>query len=221
MAGLDNLMAFIWRDPRANNCNTYLIDGRAPLLIDPGHSAFIENIAGRMEESGFNLPRLALAVCTHGHPDHAEGAEVLAEIPVPVAIHETEEPCLKDMARLFYTSQGQTAPEPRFDFLLREGDLMVGDNTFEVLHTPGHTPGSICLYWPAEKALFTGDLLFEEGVGRTDFPGGDALALKESVRRVQSLDIEWILPGHGEIIQGREAVRENFDFIGRFIFSTM
>jgi glyoxylase-like metal-dependent hydrolase (beta-lactamase superfamily II) len=66
-----------------------------------------------------------------------------------------------------------------------------------IFHTPGHSPGSATLYWPAQKALFTGDLIFKEGFGRTDLPGGDSATLKESIKRMAELDVELLLSGHG------------------------
>jgi glyoxylase-like metal-dependent hydrolase (beta-lactamase superfamily II) len=67
--------------------------------------------------------------------------------------------------------------------------------------------------------LFTGDLVFKEGLGRTDLPGGDGSKLKESIKRLAGLDVEWLLPGHGEIISGTEKVRKNFTEIEQFYFA--
>ena len=89
----------------------------------------------------------------------------------------------------------------------------------DIFHTPGHSPGSITLYWPSQKALFTGDLVFKEGLGRTDLPGGDGSKLKKSIKRLTDLDVEWLLPGHGEIISGAEKVRKNFAEIEQFYFA--
>ena len=67
--------------------------------------------------------------------------------------------------------------------------------------------------------MFTGDLIFKEGFGRTDLPGGDSAALKESIKRLTGLDVEWLLSGHGEIITGVDAVRKNFEAIEQFYFA--
>jgi hydroxyacylglutathione hydrolase len=104
-------------------------------------------------------------------------------------------------------------PEP--DFFLQEGELKVGSNSFRVILTPGHSPGSVCLYWPAQKVLFTGDVVFNQGVGRTDLPGGNGKLLKESIQRLAAFDSEYLLSGHGEIISGAENVRANFQMIER------
>ena len=101
----------------------------------------------------------------------------------------------------------------------REGHLSLDGLEMNIFHTPGHSPGSITLYWPSLKALFTGDLVFKEGLGRTDLPGGDGSKLKESIKRLAELDVEWLLPGHGEIISGAEKVRKNFAEIEQFYFA--
>jgi glyoxylase-like metal-dependent hydrolase (beta-lactamase superfamily II) len=89
---------------------------------------------------------------------------------------------------------------------------------FQVIQTPGHSPGSICLYWSDRKVLFTGDVVFDQGIGRTDLPGGNGRALKESIKSISRLDVEYLLPGHGEIVSGREAVKANFTDIERMWF---
>ena len=103
------------------------------------------------------------------------------------------------------------------DFYLEEGDLSLGKESklnLQILHTPGHSPGSISLYWPDNRVLITGDVLFYVGVGRTDLPGGDGKLLKQSVERLSELDIEYVLPGHstqfGAMIKGVNNVKQNF-----------
>jgi glyoxylase-like metal-dependent hydrolase (beta-lactamase superfamily II) len=105
------------------------------------------------------------------------------------------------------------------DFFLKEGDLTLDGLELSIFHTPGHSPGSATLYWPAQKVLFTGDLIFKEGFGRTDLPGGDSATLKESIKRMADLDVELLLSGHGDIIAGAEAVRKNFQDIEQFYFA--
>jgi glyoxylase-like metal-dependent hydrolase (beta-lactamase superfamily II) len=104
------------------------------------------------------------------------------------------------------------------DFFLKEGDLSLDGLELTIYHTPGHSPGSATLYWPTLKALFTGDLIFKEGFGRTDLPGGDSATLKKSIQRLVDLDVEWLLSGHGEVIAGADAVRKNFKDIEQFYF---
>jgi len=104
------------------------------------------------------------------------------------------------------------------DILLREGELKIGDVVLEVLETPGHSPGSICLYYPEKRALFSGDVIFQDGIGRTDLPGGDSRQLKESIKRLTCLDVEYLLPGHGEPVRGKVAVERNFRQVANYWF---
>jgi glyoxylase-like metal-dependent hydrolase (beta-lactamase superfamily II) len=76
----------------------------------------------------------------------------------------------------------------------------------------------VTLYWPQARALFTGDLIFNGGLGRTDLPGGDGRALKASIRRMADLDADWLLSGHGDVIRGAEAVQTNFAGVERTWF---
>ena len=108
----------------------------------------------------------------------------------------------------------------KIDRLLADRDSIgLGDISLQVIHTPGHSPGSVTLYWPAQKALFTGDLVFKEGVGRTDLPGGDGSQLKESIKGLMNLDVEYLLAGHGDIIAGAEKVEKNFEDVESFYFT--
>jgi hydroxyacylglutathione hydrolase len=105
---------------------------------------------------------------------------------------------------------GMTMPEFQVDFYLDEGDLILGSKQFRIICTPGHSPGAICIYWPEHKVLITGDVVFKEGVGRTDFPGCSGAALKESILRLAELDVEYLLPGHGDLVKGRDEIKRNF-----------
>jgi glyoxylase-like metal-dependent hydrolase (beta-lactamase superfamily II) len=97
------------------------------------------------------------------------------------------------------------------DLFLDEGGLKIGDIELNVVHTPGHSPGSITLHWPAAEALFTGDVIFNNGLGRTDLPGGNGGQIKQSIRKLSSIDARWLLSGHGDVVSGTEAVRANFE----------
>jgi glyoxylase-like metal-dependent hydrolase (beta-lactamase superfamily II) len=106
------------------------------------------------------------------------------------------------------------------DFYLEEGELNLGKENklaLKILHTPGHSPGSISIYWQDNKVLISGDVIFYGSVGRTDIPGGDGKLLKQSIEKLSQLDIEYLLPGHstefGDIITGKDKVEQNFAFI--------
>ncbi|HMK64436.1 MAG TPA: MBL fold metallo-hydrolase [Thermodesulfobacteriota bacterium] len=203
---LNNLQVFIWRNPQANNCNTYLIQGDKNILIDPGHFQLFDHVRTGLADLGLTLEKIDLVFLTHGHPDHLEGA-LLFKAPTLITLSRMEAAFIDEWTGKYGGNAGYNF---KADFFLQEGDLKIGEHTFQVLETPGHSPGSLCLYWPTEKALFTGDVVFDQGIGRTDLPGGNGSLLKTSIQKVAALDVEYLLSGHGEVVKGRKAVQENF-----------
>lgn len=215
----DSIHGFLWDSMTQNNCNAYLIDGATRILIDPGHYRLFDHVRKGLAELHLGLDDIGLVLCTHAHPDHIEAVQYFEGKPAAFAVHEKDWRLVKSMLESL-GSRGGAAPGPlRPDFFLQEGDLSVGGSDFQIIHTPGHSPGAVCLYWPEKKALVTGDLIFKEGIGRTDLPGGSGEELKASIRRVKDLDVEYVLPGHGEIISGRREVRRNFEEIENDWFS--
>lgn len=213
-----DLYAYFWQSVYENNCNTYVINGEKTVLIDPGHSRHLPNLFDQMERDGIPLERIDLVIATHSHPDHLEGLEAFLDRPIKMALSLEEERYLREMGIRLYEMMGQPPPRYRADLFLREGELLLGQERFQIFQTPGHSPGSLTIYWPEKKALFTGDLVFYGGIGRTDFPGGNSRDLIESIERMSWLDIELLLPGHGEAVMEKERVLQNFDLIRQSYF---
>ncbi len=179
------------------------------LVIDPGDEP--DRILDLISKSSFNVKYI---VCTHAHFDHVGAvSDLKKETGAKIIIHRDEleiYKSTKDMAA-FWGYTLDSLPEP--DIFVSEGDkLEVGDLRFEILHTPGHSPGGICLY--GEGILITGDTLFAGSVGRTDFYGGDTEKLKRSFKRLMSLSDEVkVLPGHGsESTIGQERADNFFSY---------
>ena len=215
---LDNLHAFIWQSMTANNCNAYFIDGPTRILIDPGHRALFGHVETGLRDLGLTTQDIDLVICTHAHPDHLEAVPLFKKNGTLFTLHEIEWQWAATVGRQMSAAFGIDIESFAPDFFLQEGELSLDGLAMRVLHTPGHSPGSICLYWPAQKALFTGDLVFKEGLGRTDLPGGDGALIKESIQRMSHLDVELLLSGHGEIISGAQEVKSNFEQIESFWF---
>lgn len=209
----EHLYVYLWADPRENNCNSVFIDGKVPLLIDPGHRHRVGDLLNRLRGDGVDPARIRLIICTHGHPDHFEGADTFRDQHVKVAMSQQEEEYIEEVGPPTYSQQGLSMPDYHVDFHLKEGDLILGKHEFQILLTPGHSPGSLSIYWPRHKVLVTGDVVFAQGVGRVDFPGGDAKALRQSVERLEKLPVELLIPGHGPALQGEDRVRQNFEYI--------
>ena len=212
----EGLHAFLWNSMSANNCNTYLIDGPARVLIDPGHLRLFDHVSTGLKQIGMNVSDVHLVVTTHAHPDHVEAVKLFKDAGVLSAMSENDWNLLMERGKYFGAAFQFESYKP--DFFLGEGHLDVKGLPLEVIPTPGHSPGSISLYWREKKALFTGDLLFKDGLGRTDLPGGDGRILKESIRGLAGMDVEWLLPGHGDVVAGAGQVQSNFERVVRYWF---
>ncbi|MBR4470597.1 MAG: MBL fold metallo-hydrolase [Erysipelotrichaceae bacterium] len=168
--------------------NTYLLkDGDQAILIDP---------AGKSEKVIEKLGDLKLIaiLLTHGHFDHIKAVDGLYEkYHCPVYLHRDDEALARDKysGAAFGLSAYITCPITH----LKEGKMEIGPFEFEVIFTPGHTPGSVIYVF--EEGIFTGDTLFAGSVGRTDLEGGDERRLKESLRVFRTFDRDYrIFPGH-------------------------
>jgi len=201
----------------SNNCNTYLLDGSTKVLIDPGHIAHFDHVRDGLSNLGLGLNDIGLLICTHAHPDHIEAVQLFREGPTQIAMHPIGWQMIENFGRMLDPNMNIGAFRP--DIFLEEAPFTIGDIALEAIHTPGHSPGSVSLFFSAQKALFVGDLVFKEGIGRTDIPGGDGNQLKQSIRRVARIESELLLPGHGDVIVGREAIKKNFKEVEDFWFA--
>ncbi|MFH1431829.1 MAG: MBL fold metallo-hydrolase [archaeon] len=177
------------------NSNCYLVSGKINVLVDTGTEENFSRVKGFVKEG------LDLIVNTHCHYDHVGANELLKkEFGARLAAHEDDAPFISS-ADGSYTCAGlfgKGIPQVKVDAVLSDGQAISGTD-FVVVHTPGHTPGGICLYDKNRKILITGDTVFAHGgVGRTDLPGGNQMALVSSLRKISLLDVDIILPGHGE-----------------------
>jgi len=215
----DDLYAYPWTSMFENNCNSYLIGGDVMALVDPGLLVHFTELSRSMARDGLDTDDIKHVILTHCHPDHFEAVEhFVKNNDVTIYMSAEEAAFMEEIGKEFFPAFGLSAPEYRIDVFLEDGEIEIGGETFQVLITPGHSPGSACIYWPREKALFSGDVAFSQNVGRTDFPGGSGELLKESIEKISELDAEYLLPGHMEVVVGKENVEENFNLIKRGIF---
>ncbi len=212
MKVFEDFYVYPWVSYQENNCNTVFIDGEVPILIDPGHTHLFDYVAQGMARDGKPVDSVKMVLCTHGHPDHIEAVERFHS-KVIRGISKVEYDYLSNGYQGLFLGTGSQSPRALFNVFLREGTIRVGDKTLRVLLTPGHAPGAICLYWEEKKVLIPGDTVFYMGVGRTDLYGGDASLLARSIARLSELDVEYLIPGHGEMIQGKTAIEKNFQVI--------
>jgi len=193
--------------------NCYVVGDEAAregIVIDPGGDAGL--ILETVQRLKVNIK---LVVNTHGHFDHImANGEIMKATEAPLAIHPDDAGMLTNPLRSFAFFVGKIHPSPPATVLLEEGSVVeFGSVKLEVLHTPGHSAGSISLWCPDKKVVFSGDILFNLGVGRTDFIGGSLRVLLQSIREKLFVlpDDTVVYPGHGpETTIGYERVHNPF-----------
>jgi hydroxyacylglutathione hydrolase len=188
--------------------NIYII---GDTVIDSGTGFNFTRLYSLLKMLKMPLDSFSLVVNTHGHFDHVGGNGYF--LKAKVAIHEKDAQILekgdmeKSKADFF---DGKINPR-KVDIKLKDGQkLKIGKREFEVIHAPGHTPGCICLYDKKDKLLISGDVVFSDGVGNTDGPGGSDADMDKSLERISKLAVDKIFPGHGEPVMkgGSKIIKE-------------
>ena len=230
----EDFYCYVWQG-MGNNCNsclfTNVIRGERPhVLVDPGHIAnemgepCFDYLVKAIEGNGLKADDIGLVINTHSHPDHCQANEVLVtKNEAIVTLSKEEDEFRTTLGARMYSMFAMKPPQFTPFFYLKEGALDLGAKnkvSLQVFLTPGHSPGSVCFYWPVNKILITGDVVFYGSVGRTDFPSGSLSQLKGSIDRLAQLDVECLVPGHstelGSIIKGKLNVERNFQSIKLF-----
>jgi glyoxylase-like metal-dependent hydrolase (beta-lactamase superfamily II) len=185
---MQEINGIIMVEGRRFDCNVYVFED---VLVDTGTGENIDYILSSIKEAGVNPDDLSLIVNTHNHYDHIGGNRYM---DLKVAMHKMDAKALEagdDMATAA-SMFGQSLGKMKVDWKLSEGDKICD---FEVLHTPGHTSGGICLY--DGENLISGDTVFADGgFGRMDL-GGSVMDMEESLRKLSELQVKHLLPGHG------------------------
>jgi glyoxylase-like metal-dependent hydrolase (beta-lactamase superfamily II) len=177
---------------RLYESNTFWLNAEQKAVVDLGSLTIAKQLP---------LDEACCVILTHSHYDHTAALDQL-ELPSStiVMMHEADATAVGTSASAAHFFG---APPPQFnvDTLLRDGaSIDLGDSILRVIHTPGHTPGSICLYEAHSKSLFSGDTVFPHGgIGRTDLPGGNSHDLTRSISRLTKLEVSVLYPGHGEV----------------------
>jgi hydroxyacylglutathione hydrolase len=185
-------------------------ESREAIVIDPGDN--IDQILAVLATHGLKVKAI---VITHAHIDHIGGAAKLkAATGAPVHMNASDQELYDGLDMQAAWLQMKTPERTSIDTDARDGDTLgLGDAVFHVLHTPGHTQGSISLWIPEENKLVAGDTLFRDSIGRTDLPGGDGRQILRSIHdKLLTLpDDAVVVPGHGgNTTIGREKARNPF-----------
>lgn len=186
------------------NSNVYIIGKNEIGIIDTGASLnYVDHVLKVMQEFELEKENILKLILTHIHPDHTGGVSGFLKISDPlIYMHKAE------ASHLF-----RQAP-PKLQLLEGGETIEIDKFSFQVIHTPGHSPGSIVLYEANHKVLFSGDTVFSFGnVGRTDLPLGSAQDLISSIEKLLELDVEYLCPGHMPWIKdGNQSIRQSYNF---------
>ncbi len=164
--------------------NSYVIEDELVCIVDPGFGD---------KDYGISFDEVDLVINTHGHFDHWGNDYLFSK--AKIFTHAFDIPMIKTGIGSCYESFSKNFV--RVNPLPIPNEIRLGDVVFKVIHTPGHTPGSICLFEKNLRILISGDTLFADGVGRTDLLGGNEAQLVESLKKIKELEFEHLLPGHG------------------------
>lgn len=182
--------------PTAYDSSVYLVNGK--VLIDAGMSS---DLITKQLEKYIKLTDLKLIILTHCHYDHTAAAAAIAEKSgAKVGVHRGDLEGVNDEYLSVSVLFGESAPAVKPTIIYEDGDKIdIGNGEYlEVIHTPGHSRGSICLYEPVSKSLFSGDTVFPGGgFGRMDFEGSEPDKMLGSVEKLTKLDVKILYPGHG------------------------
>ena len=201
------------------DCNTYIVKDKTNLLIDAGLTQFLPALIEELQRDSIDPKDIKLIANTHLHGDHCWANDAFKKLSgAEILMHPVQKQFGKAAAVQASQFFGVDNAEFSEDRLMDNERLNLGETEIELIPSPGHSPDSICYYIPNEKALICGDVIFNQNTGRVDLPGGSADQLKASIDRLSQLDVEYLLPGHMDIVVGRENVKNNFEFIKKYVF---
>jgi hydroxyacylglutathione hydrolase len=201
------------------DCNTYVIKDETTIIIDPGLLDYLPNLRSALLSDGIDPEDIDIIANTHLHADHCWANEAFKELSGAKIMMLPVQKEFSDTATT-QTSKFFGIPKVQFkeDGCFAGNKLDIGDMEIEFIHCPGHSPDSIVYYCEKEKFLICGDVIFSYNTGRVDLPGGSAEQLKQSVEKLSELDLEYLLPGHMDIVVGADRIQKNFEYIKKAVF---
>jgi len=200
------------------DCNTYVIKGTPTIIIDPGSTQFLTTLIQALHQDGIDAKDIDIITNTHLHCDHCSANEALKQLSgARILSHPLQNKFYNvtviETAKFF----GLPPMEFAADSYIDNNKLDTMDVEFELIPSPGHSPDSICFYCQKDRLLICGDVIFAGNTGRVDLPGGNADQLRQSIEALSRLEIEYLLPGHMDVVTSAEKVKSNFDFIKRSV----
>ncbi|MCL0091597.1 MBL fold metallo-hydrolase [Dehalococcoidales bacterium] len=192
------------------DCNTYVIRDDLSIIIDPGSTQFLPSLIADLHNDGIEPKDIDIITNTHLHGDHCWANEAFKKLSGAKILSHQLQRRFYDItvigAAKFFGLQPVKFNQDSYLEQLNTGE-------FKLIHSPGHSPDSICFYSKQQGILICGDVIFNQNTGRVDLPGGSAEELKQSIEELSQLEIEYLLPGHMDIITSAKKVKRNFEFI--------
>ncbi|MHA1130878.1 MAG: MBL fold metallo-hydrolase [Candidatus Helarchaeota archaeon] len=186
------------------NSNIYIVGKDEIGIIDSGASPnYVSHVLDKLREFKLESTNVKKLILTHMHPDHTGGINGMIDAFNPVIYMHTDD------AIVFVQKYGA-----HMQLLTGNETVDIDTFSFQVIHTPGHSPGGICLYEPQKKLLFSGDTVFSYGnIGRTDLRGGNSHLLLQSIEKLMQLDVDYLCPGHMNAVRdGNEHIQNSYNF---------
>ncbi len=209
---------FYYPEHQMLDSNTYVIKDNTTVLFDPGLEQALPALVEDMKKDGINPEDIDIIANTHLHGDHCWADEPLKSMSgARILLHQLQRQNFDTTVTQVANFFGMPSFELKEDGYLDE-KLTAGNLEFEILQTPGHSLDSICFYCGNEGILICGDVIFSGSVGRTDIPGGNGDQLKQSIEELSQQRVEYLLPGHMDIIKGTDKVKRNFELIKTQLF---
>jgi len=201
------------------DCNTYVIRDDLTIIIDPGLAQFLPALIEDLRKDGIDPEDIDIITNTHLHIDHWEANKALKKISgAKFFCHPKHKEfygvTVVENFRLF----GFQVIALNEDSYLDDSRLSAGETEIELIPSPGHSPDSICYYCREGEYLICGDVIFDRNTGRVDFPGGNADELRHSIEGLSQLEFDYLLPGHMDIVTGKEKVKDNFTLVKEHVF---
>ncbi|MFC2022615.1 MBL fold metallo-hydrolase [Chloroflexota bacterium] len=194
--------------------NTYLIRDNLTVIIDVGSPQYLPALVADLEKDGIPPKEINIIANTHLHGDHCWANDAFKALSgAKILCHPSQKKFWQESVVESANFFGLPAMEFTEDGFLDDTSLDTGGTPVEIIPTPGHSLDSLCFYYPRDKALICGDVIFSQNTGRVDLPGGNAGELKQSIDRLSQMAIEYLLPGHMGIVSGADEVRRNFKFV--------
>ena len=204
------------------DCNTYVIRGDRSIIIDPGSTQFLPELVQDLNKDGINPEDIDIITNTHLHGDHCWANEDFKKISeARIIIHPLQKQ-FYDITVIETTKFFGLQPVGfKEDSCFSNNRLDSEGVELELIHSPGHSPDSICFYISQDRMLICGDVIFNGNTGRVDLPGGNAGELIASIEKLSRLQIDYLLPGHMDLVTGSESVESNFGFISKNVLARL